>query len=95
MSCGCCLDACPQYGEHSDFVGASAINQLRLVTSHPTGKLQKTERVERLMAPGGVADCGKAQNCVEVCPVGIPLVDSLQHMSRETSRRLLFGWLLE
>jgi succinate dehydrogenase / fumarate reductase iron-sulfur subunit len=95
MSCGSCLEACPQYGEHSEFVGASAINQIRLLTSHPTGQLQKAARIEQLMAPGGVADCGKAQNCVEVCPVGIPLVDSLQQMARETTKRLLFGWLLK
>jgi succinate dehydrogenase / fumarate reductase iron-sulfur subunit len=57
--------------------------------------LQKTGRIEQLMAPGGVADCGKAQNCVEVCPAQIPLVDSIQHMARETTRRLLFGWLLK
>jgi succinate dehydrogenase / fumarate reductase iron-sulfur subunit len=95
MSCGSCLEACPQYGEHSEFVGASAINQVRLVTSHPIGRLQKAERVELLMAPGGVADCGKAQNCVEVCPAKIPLVDSIQHMARETTGRLIFGWLLK
>ena len=29
------------------------------------------------MGDGGVADCGKAQNCVEVCPKEIPLVDSI------------------
>ncbi len=95
MNCGSCLDACPQYGEHSEFVGAAAINQVRLVTSHPTGTLQKTSRIEGLMGTGGVADCGKAQNCVDVCPVGIPLVDSIQQLARETSRHLLFGWLLK
>jgi succinate dehydrogenase / fumarate reductase iron-sulfur subunit len=94
MTCGCCLEACPQYGEQSEFVGAAALNQVRLFNSHPTGKLQKTQRLEAVMGPGGVADCGKAQNCVEVCPVKIPLVDSIQHVARDTSKRLLFGWLL-
>ena len=95
MSCGACLDACPQFGDHTEFVGASAINQLRLVTSHPTGKLQQAARIEQLMGPGGVAECGKAHNCVEVCPAGIPLVDSIQQMARATTKRLLFGWLLK
>ena len=34
------------------------------------------------MGEGGVADCGKAQNCVEVCPKEIPLVDSIAVVSR-------------
>jgi succinate dehydrogenase / fumarate reductase iron-sulfur subunit len=94
MSCGCCLEACPQYGPHSDFVGAAVISQVRLFNAHPTGALQKTERLEAIMGPGGIADCGKAQNCVEVCPLGIPLVDSIQAVAGETSRRFVLSWLL-
>jgi succinate dehydrogenase / fumarate reductase iron-sulfur subunit len=48
-----------------------------------------------MMGKGGVADCGKAQNCVEVCPKDIPLVDSIAVVSRDTTKRLLFGWLLK
>ena len=44
---------------------------------------------------GGVADCGKAQNCVEVCPKEIPLVDSIASVARDTTKRMLFGWLLK
>jgi succinate dehydrogenase / fumarate reductase iron-sulfur subunit len=94
MSCGCCLEACPQYGEHSDFVGAAVINQVRLFNAHPTGAMQKNERLEAVMGRGGVADCGKAQNCVEVCPLNIPLVDSIQRVARDTSKRLILDWLL-
>ena len=94
ISCGCCLEACPQYGEHSDFVGAAALNQVRLAATHPAGALQKSERIEAIRAPGGIIDCGKAQNCVEVCPTGIPLVDSIQQLGREATRRMLFDWLL-
>ena len=49
------------------------------------------------MGEGGVADCGKAQNCVEVCPKEIPLVDSIAVVGREggTTKRMLFGWLLK
>jgi succinate dehydrogenase / fumarate reductase iron-sulfur subunit len=94
MSCGCCLEACPQYGPHSDFVGAAVISQVRLFNAHPTGALQKSERLEAIMGPGGIADCGKAQNCVEVCPLGIPLVDSIQTVAGETSRRFILSWLL-
>ena len=95
MTCGCCLEACPQYNDSSDFIGAAAINQVRLFNLHPSGKMQKNVRLESLMTEGGIADCGKAQNCVEVCPKEIPLVDSIASVARDTTKRLLFGWLLK
>lgn len=95
MACGCCLEACPQYGPQSEFIGAAALNQVRLHNEHPSGALQKSERLDAIMQPGGVADCGKAQNCVEVCPVHIPLVDSIQRVARDTTKRMLFDWLLK
>jgi succinate dehydrogenase / fumarate reductase iron-sulfur subunit len=92
--CGACLEACPQFGEQTDFVGAATIANVHRLELHPIGKLGRRERLETLMAPGGVADCGKAENCVEVCPMDIPLVDSIQTLSRETSKHLLWDWLL-
>ena len=83
MTCGCCLEACPQVNEHSDFIGAAAISQVRLFNLHPTGKLNAADRVHGLMEKGGVQDCGKAQNCVEVCPKKIPLTSSIAEMGRE------------
>ncbi len=95
MTCGCCMEACPQINEASKFIGPSAISQVRYFNSHPSGAMHKTARLEAIMGEGGIADCGKAQNCVEVCPKEIPLVDSLAAMSRETVKHLLFGWLLK
>jgi succinate dehydrogenase / fumarate reductase iron-sulfur subunit len=91
--CGACLEACPQYGDQTDFVGPAAIAGVRRLELHPTGALGRRERLESLMAPGGIADCGKAENCVEVCPMDVPLVDAIQTLSRETSRHLLWDWL--
>ncbi len=95
MTCGCCLEACPQYGEGLAFVGAFALNLVRLYNAHPSGAMNAGERLESVMGNGGVEDCGKAQNCVEVCPKEIPLVDSIAVIGRETTKRLLFGWLLK
>ena len=77
MTCGCCLEACPQYGPTHEFIGPVALNQVRLFNLHPSGAMHKNERLEAVMGEGGVDDCGKAQNCVEVCPKEIPLVDSI------------------
>lgn len=82
MTCGCCLEACPQYGPHSKFVGPQAISQVRLFNSHPSGKMNASERLESVMGPGGISDCGDAQNCVRVCPKQIPLTESIASVSR-------------
>ena len=95
MTCGCCLEACPQYGPGLEFVGAFALNLVRLYNSHPSGAMHADERLETVMGNGGIEDCGKAQNCVEVCPKEIPLVDSIAVIGRETTKRMLFGWLLK
>jgi succinate dehydrogenase / fumarate reductase iron-sulfur subunit len=94
IGCCACLEACPEYQEHKPFVGAVAINDVRLASLHPSEASQGSARVASLMGEGGVQDCGKAQNCVEVCPKSIPLVDSIGHMQRQATKRFLFGWIL-
>lgn len=109
MSCGCCLDACPQYAKielerepgESDadferrknetydvaFVGPHAIAQTELHNSHPTGAMMKSERIDIMMQPGGIQDCGNAQNCVAVCPKHIPLTTSIGRIGRAATVR--------
>jgi succinate dehydrogenase / fumarate reductase iron-sulfur subunit len=95
MTCGCCLEACPQVNAASDFIGPAAISQVRLFNLHPSGKMHAAERLDTVMGSGGVEGCGKAQNCVEVCPKEIPLVDSIAAVSRDATKRMLTGWLLK
>ena len=114
MSCGCCLEACPQYtkielqqrqGESDEefesrktaafnhgFVGPHAISQAVLFNSHPTGKMEAAERLDALMAPGGIQVCGNAQNCVAVCPKEIPLTTSIAKAGRATTLHSLKKW---
>ena len=42
MTCGCCMEACPNYGAHSDFIGAAAVSQARLFNLHPSGACTPT-----------------------------------------------------
>jgi succinate dehydrogenase / fumarate reductase iron-sulfur subunit len=95
MTCGCCLEACPQVQSASSFIGPAAINQVRLFNLHPSGKMHASERLDAVMGPGGVQDCGKAQNCVKVCPKEIPLVDSIATVGRAATKRMVLGWLLD
>ena len=94
MTCGCCLDACPQVNANSEFIGPSAISQVRLFNLHPTGKRIATERLRAVMGPGGVTDCGNSQNCIHACPKSIPLTTSIAEICRQTTKLALFGSLL-
>lgn len=85
MACGCCMEACPNYGPHSSWIGAATVNQARLFNLHPTGKLVSDERLATLSEPSGINGCGLAQNCVKVCPKEIPLVESLADTMRATT----------
>jgi succinate dehydrogenase / fumarate reductase iron-sulfur subunit len=93
MTCGCCLEACPQVNENSAFMGAAAISQVRLFNSHPTGAMHREERLRALMGEGGIQDCGKAQNCVEVCPKRIPLTTSIAEAFRDTTVQAIRDWI--
>ena len=50
---------------------------------HPTGKVFKEDRLRALAGDGGIQECGFAQNCVEVCPKGIPLTNAISDISRD------------
>lgn len=85
MTCGVCLEVCPQVTPESRFIGPAALSQVWLFNMHPTGTMQKTERLRAIMGPGGLADCGNSQNCVKACPKGIPLTTSIAVLNREAT----------
>lgn len=93
MTCGCCMEACPQVNDHSCFIGPHAISLVRLFNSHPTGKMHSAPRLDALMGPGGLHDCGNAQNCVRVCPKSIPLTDSIADVGRQITGHMVRKFL--
>ena len=94
ITCGACLEVCPQVNQNNQFVGAAILSQVRLFNLHPTGAMHARERLEAVMGPGGVADCANAQNCVQVCPKQIPLTESIAELNRQAIRQALLGWLI-
>jgi succinate dehydrogenase / fumarate reductase, iron-sulfur subunit len=114
MTCGCCLEACPQYlkiepqrrPEESEeefdgrrkrtydrsFMGAAFIAQIDLFNTNPIGKMNSQERLDALIAEGGVQVCGNAQNCVKVCPKDIPLTTSIARSGRAATFHVLRKW---
>ncbi len=93
ITCGDCLEACPQVNSRSPFMGAAVLNQATLMDSHPTGRMNRAERLAAVRAKGGIGDCGNAQNCARVCPKDIPLVDSIARLNREAIIDGLLKWL--
>jgi len=89
ISCCCCMEVCPQFNQHTGFVGAAAISQVRLFNTHPTGAALKRERLAALMGDGGIHECGYAQNCVEACPKDIPLTRSISEVSGAVMKQAL------
>jgi succinate dehydrogenase / fumarate reductase iron-sulfur subunit len=114
MSCGCCLEACPQFlkvdvpcreGDTPEtfearqrkaydraFMGAHAIAQVELFNSNPTGRMNASERLDALVSEGGIQTCGNAQNCVKVCPKGIPLTTAIARAGRAATFHTLRKW---
>ncbi len=83
MTCGCCLEACPQFTKDNMFRGAQVMAQAMYFNRHDTGKQLKDQRLDVLMGEGGVHDCGNAQNCVKVCPKEIPLTEAIGRAGRQ------------
>lgn len=85
MTCGVCLEACPNVNSKSPFIGPAPLSQVRLFNAHPTGAMNKAERLETIMGEGGLTNCGNSQNCVQACPKGIPLTTSIAALNRDTT----------
>jgi len=85
MTCGCCLEACPQFTKDNDFKGAQIFAQVEYFNTHTTGKELAGQRLDVIMASGGITDCGNSQNCVQVCPKELPLLDAIANLGRKTT----------
>jgi len=92
ISCCLCLEVCPQVTPATGFVGAAIINQVRLFNEHPTGKAIKAERLHAMMGDGGIHECSYAQNCVRICPKGIPLTTSISNVYGQTVKQALLDF---
>lgn len=92
MTCGVCMEACPNVNDRSPFIGPFAISLVRLYNTHPTGEMNREERLEALLGDGGITACGNSQNCVQSCPKGIPLTTSIAALNKETTAYAFKKW---
>lgn len=95
MSCGCCLEACPNVNARSNFIGPAALGQVYLFNLHPTGATLEDERFDVLAGADGITGCGNAQNCVKVCPKDIPLTRAIAALNRDIIINRMRKWLMK
>jgi succinate dehydrogenase / fumarate reductase, iron-sulfur subunit len=93
MTCGCCMEACPQINDRSSFVGPATMAQALLFDLHPVGATLSQERLEFLTSEEGITGCGNAQNCVKVCPKGVPLTKAIAQLNRDTTVYKVKKWM--
>ena len=87
MTCGNCLEVCPQVNPRSDFRGAAVLSQARLYALLPAAERNSGERIDAIRGEGGVDGCGNAQNCESACPRGIPLTTAIAELFRTATLR--------
>jgi succinate dehydrogenase / fumarate reductase, iron-sulfur subunit len=75
------------------FMGSFAIAQIELFNTNPIGAMSKSERLDALVAEGGIQVCGNAQNCEKVCPKGIPLLTAIGRGGRAATFHMIHRWL--
>ncbi len=93
FTCGACQEACPNVNDRQPFLGPFIFSQIRLFNAHPTGAMNKGERLEAFMGDDGMHHCGNAQNCVQVCPKGIPITTSIVAINRQAAFHAIGSWL--
>lgn len=93
FTCGACQEACPMVNDRNPFIGPFIFSQIRLFNAHPTGAMNKEDRLEAFMGEDGMHQCGNAQNCVQVCPKGIPITTSIGAINRQAQYGAIGAWL--
>jgi len=87
MTCGACLESCPQWSADEDFIGPQGIAQAMLFNLNPTGQSLKDDRVQALI-DNGLNICGNAQNCSAVCPKEVDLLTAISEANWQATKHI-------
>jgi succinate dehydrogenase / fumarate reductase, iron-sulfur subunit len=60
-----------------------------LCAPNPIGAMNARERLDALLAEGGIQNCGNAQNCEKVCPKQLPLLRAIGRGGRAATLHFL------
>lgn len=89
MTCGCCIEACPNANDKTNFIGAQAIAQVVRMGEHPNGKEDNNFRLESLISKEGIHHCGNSHNCKRVCPKEIELTETIGKANRKATLHII------
>lgn len=88
--CGCCEGSCPVLWGNENYLGPAAIARAwRFIGDSRDGHVK--ERLDVLDSEYGVWRCRTAFGCVEACPRGIPLTESIEKVRRRLVKYRLTG----
>jgi succinate dehydrogenase / fumarate reductase iron-sulfur subunit len=90
IMCGCCEGSCPVLWGNENYLGPAAIAKAwRFIGDSRDGNVK--ERLAVLDSEYGVWRCRTAFGCVEACPRGIPLTESIERTRRRILKYKLTG----
>ena len=88
VACGACVAACPQVNSRSTYLGAYGLVQKRLFDRRQGSGVT-------WLGEDGISGCGESQNCVQACPLGLPVTEALASLKRQGTKQAisaLLGW---
>ncbi|MBE6489885.1 MAG: succinate dehydrogenase/fumarate reductase iron-sulfur subunit [Methanobrevibacter sp.] len=86
LMCGCCTEACPNYG-FDDFVGTQvAVSASKLISQESDS--QHSKSIKRKYKDKFYPHCLKTLACEDVCPMKIPTQRAISKMNRKSVWRI-------
>ena len=79
IMCGVCVSDCTVLEVDSRFVGPAALAKAYRFVADPRDA-QKKQRLETLNQPGGMWDCTRCMECIQVCPKGVGPMDRIMSL---------------
>ncbi|MGB0910568.1 MAG: succinate dehydrogenase/fumarate reductase iron-sulfur subunit [Nitrospirales bacterium] len=76
IMCGVCVSDCTVLEVDRQFVGPAALAKAYRFVADPRDG-HRTTRLRTLNTPGGMWDCTRCMECIEVCPKGVGAMDRI------------------
>ncbi len=76
IMCGVCVSDCTVLEVDSQFIGPAALAKAYRFVADPRDAAG-TQRLENLNKPGGMWDCTRCMECIQVCPKGVGPMDRI------------------
>jgi len=79
IMCGVCVSDCTVLEVDKNFVGPAALAKAYRFVADPRDA-STTHRLENLNQPGGMWDCTRCMECIQVCPKGVGPMDRIMSL---------------